>query len=114
GLARAGAAGRLGVAALPPAQGGVHPDRPARLSADRAFPSYALLGALAAAGWGYYLRQQARALPAGAAAGCWTTYAGAYGAGARAMPGTIPVGRGLVVPPAHQRAAGSRRHRAAR
>src|SRR5207253_7318269 len=74
-------------------------DRPARLTADRAFASYALFGALAAAGWGYYLRlqarhwvtvggvrQQARALLAGAAAGCWTRYVGAYGAGARAIP----------------------------
>jgi hypothetical protein len=84
-------------------------ERPARLSADRAFPSYALFAALRAAGWGWQLRlqarhyvtvggacQKARALLAGASASGWSAYAGAYGGGGR--PPVRPVGAGDARP----------------
>ena len=100
-------------------------ERPAQVVADRAFPSYQLFGALQAVGWGWTLRLQARhwvtvaeqtqqvrdLLPA-ARVGSWRSYPGAYGCGDRAVPGTLVVGRGLVVLPCHQRTAGSLRHRA--
>lgn len=99
--------------------------RPAHLVADRAFPSYALCGTLQAVGWGWTIRLQARhpvtvggqrqwvrALLASARVGVWTARAGSYGSGPRAVVGTVVVGRGLVVLPAHQRTVGSLRHRA--
>jgi hypothetical protein len=102
-------------------------ERPVHLVADRAFPSYALFATLRAVGWGWTVRlqarhwvtvagqsQQARALLTHARVGCWTSSSAAYGSGARAVPGTIVVGRGLVVLPWHQRTAGSLRHRARR
>ncbi len=95
------------------------------LVADRAFPSHALFQTLRTSGWGWTLRLQARhwvtvrgqaqwarALLTEARQGVWTTYAGTYGSGPQAIPGHLVVGRGLVVLPAHQRTAGSLRHRA--
>lgn len=58
--------------------------------------------------------RQARELLTGATTGHWTTLRGADGSGARAVPGTLVVGRGLVVLPRHQRGDGSLRHRARR
>lgn len=107
------------VAAAWPADVGAH------LVADRAFPSRALFQTLRTVGWGWTLRVQARhwvtvhgqaqwarALLAGATVGAWTAYAGTFGSGPHAIPGHFVVGRGLVVLPAHQRTAGSLRHRA--
>jgi hypothetical protein len=98
---------------------------PAHLVADRAFPSHTLFQALRTVGWGWTLRLQARswvtvagqaqwarALLVGARVGVWTLYAGTFGSGPQAIPGHLVVGRGLVVLPAHQRTAGSLRHRA--
>ena len=105
------------------------PDRPVELElvADRAFPSYNFFAAVGEAGWRATVRLQARHwvsvagrtqlardLLTGAAEGRWTTSQGAYGSGARAVPGTLVVGRGLVVLPQHQRGDGSLRHRARR
>lgn len=101
-------------------------DRPAQFTADRAFPSYDLFRELRAAGWGWTVRLQARhwvtvdeavqqvrqVLPRGRLAG-WTALPGSYGQGARAVAGTVVLGRGLVVLPAHQRTVGSLRHRQA-
>lgn len=100
-------------------------DVSAHLVADRAFPSRALFQTLRTVGWGWTLRVQAhhwvtvrsqaqwaRALLAGAQVGAWTVYAGTFGSGRDAIPGHLVVGRGLVVLPAHQRTAGSLRHRA--
>lgn len=93
--------------------------------ADRAFPSRALFATLRTVGWGWTIRlratswvtvhgtpQWARALLAGATVGAWLVAAGTYGSGVHAVPGHLVVGRGLVVLPAHQRTAGSLRHRA--
>lgn len=106
-------------AVWPPAVG-------AHLVADRAFPSRALFQTLRAVGWGWTVRlparswvtvggqrQWARALLAGARVGVWTLHAGLFGGGSQAIPGRLVIGRGLVVLPAHQRTAGSLRHRAA-
>jgi hypothetical protein len=103
------------------------PDRAVHLVADRAFPSYALFATLRRLGWGWTLRlqarhwvtvagqlQQARALLAGARDGYWQVHAGYYGAAAQGLTGTVVVGRGLVVLPAHQANAGSARARARR
>lgn len=107
------------VAAAWPADVGAH------LVADRAFPSRPLFSTLRMVGWGWTLRVQAhhwvtvrgqaqwaRALLTGATVGAWTGYAGTFGSGPDAIPGHFVVGRGLVVLPAHQRTAGSLRHRA--
>jgi hypothetical protein len=102
--------------------------RPAHLVADRAFPSLALLRTLRRARWGWTLRLGARsAVRVGAEALLvralldrsapqrWTVWAAAsYGWGARREACTLVVGRGLQMLPAHQRTAGSLRHRAAR
>ena len=98
---------------------------PAHLVADRAFPSRPFFQTLRTVGWGWTVRLQARswvtvggqrqwarALLAGARVGAWTLHAGTYGSGPQAIPGRLVVGRGLVVLPAHQRTAGSLRHRA--
>jgi hypothetical protein len=101
-------------------------DRPAHLLADRAFPSRPLFQTLRQLGWGWTIRLRAkswvtvagqpgwvRTLLDGATVGGWTTYReAAYGAGPTALPGTLVVGRGLLVLPAHQRTVGSLRHRA--
>lgn len=102
-------------------------ERPVELVADRAFPSYDFFAAVERAPWRTTVRlqarhwvsldgeaRQARELLAGAAEGRWTMRRGAYGSGARAVPGTLVVGRGLVVLPQHQRGDGSLRHRARR
>jgi hypothetical protein len=98
----------------------------AHLVADRAFPSHALLATLAQAGWGWTLRlsarhhvtlagagRQVRALPADARRDAWTATPAAYGGPRRPHPGTLVVGRGLVVLPAWQRGPGSLGRRAA-
>src|SRR5207244_815293 len=100
-------------------------DVPAHLVADRAFPSHPLFSTLRTVGWGWTIRLRAkswvtvrgeaqwvRALLVGARVGAWTAYAGTYGSGPHAIPGHLVVGRGLVVLAAHQRTAGSLRHRA--
>ncbi len=103
------------------------PTRPAHLVADRGFPSQRLFRTLRAAGWGWTIRLRApmpvqvpgaeltvrsllgRARPSG-----WTVWTGGYGHGARAIPATLVVGRGLTVLPRHQRTEGTQRHRAQR
>jgi hypothetical protein len=100
-------------------------DVSAHLVADRAFPSRPLFQTLRTLGWGWTVRVQARhwvcvqgqaqwarALLAGATVGAWTLHAGTFGSGPDGIPGRLVVGRGLVVLPAHQRTAGSLRHRA--
>jgi hypothetical protein len=95
--------------------------------ADRAFPSHKLFSTLHTLGWAWTVRLRAplpvtvagtvltvrelvgRARPHG-----WTVCTGAYGRGAKAVPATLVVGRGLVVLPPHQRTAGSQRPRAQR
>jgi hypothetical protein len=102
-------------------------EQPAHLVADRAFPSYDLFATLRAVGWGYTLRlqarhwltlagqtAQARTWLATAQAGVWTGSVGAYGSGPRAVAGTVVVGRGPLIVPAHQATPGSLRHRARR
>lgn len=99
----------------------------AHLVADRAFASYAFFGAVRAQGWGWTVRlqarhwvtvdgvrQQARALVLQLVAGQWRAWAGAYGSGKLAVPGTVVVGRGPYVVPTHQANPGSLRHRTAR
>ena len=107
------------VAAAWPADVGAH------LVADRAFPSRALFQTLRTVDWGWTVRVQARhwvtvhgqaawarALLAEATVGAWTVVAGTFGSGPHGIPGHFVIGRGLVVLPAHQRTAGSLRHRA--
>jgi len=101
--------------------------RTAHLVADRAFPGKRLFGALRRVGWGWTIRLSAplpvtvgeerltvRDLMRRARPGGWMAWAGAYGHGRTALPATLVVGRGLSVLPAHQRMAGSLRHRSAR
>jgi len=95
--------------------------------ADRAFPGKRLFTALRRVGWGWTIRLRAplpvtvgeerltvRDLMRRARPGGWMAWAGAYGHGRTALPATLVVGRGLSVLPAHQRTAGSLRHRSAR
>ena len=98
------------------------------LLADRAFPSGALVATLDAVGWDYTLRLRASdvvttatgmrqgydvltaAVPEG-----WSQQRGRFGRHADAgLRSQVVVGRGLVVPPWHQRDAGSARARARR
>jgi hypothetical protein len=107
------------------------PDRPVHLVADRAFGSRPVLATLRTLGWGFTLRLRARHtvtiageqgtrrvvrdLLDSACAGTWGSRAATYGGGPVALPGIpgrLVIGRGLVVLPQHQRAAGSARHRA--
>ena len=101
-------------------------ERPAHLVADRAFPSHALFTTLRAVGWGWTVRvraqdglrvgghlERAHAYLATAQVGHWRTLAAQFGGQATAVAGTLVVGRGLVVWPAHQANPGSQRHRAA-
>jgi Transposase DDE domain len=102
------------------------PERPVHLLADRGFASQALLRALAAAGWGFTLRLNARSVlregdqrrPArelvlAAPVGAWVAHpAVAFGTGATAPQATVVVGRPLRVTPAHQANPGGLRHRA--
>jgi hypothetical protein len=100
-------------------------ERPAVLVADRAFCSWALVWTLRLARWDYVLRLQARSWvtvdgQSGTVRAClpyeaarWQHRRGAYGCGARALPGHLVWGRGLLVLPGHQAGPGSRRHRAA-
>ena len=102
-------------------------ERPAHVVADRGFPSRLLFRTLAQVGWGWTVRLRAglavtvagqarlvRAQLAHAQLDGWTATEARYGSGADAVAGTLVVGRGLVVLPAHQRGAGSLRHRARR
>jgi hypothetical protein len=103
------------------------PGRPVHLVADRGFPGQQLFRTLRQRGWGWTVRLRAGMgvtvdgagllvrdlLPRARATG-WTVWAGAYGRGAKAIPATLVVGRGLAVWPLHQRTAGSQRHRIAR
>ena len=96
-------------------------ERSAHLLADRAFPSWARFRTLRQLHWGWTVRLRARswvtvggqaqwvrALLDGARVGGWTTSPGAaYGSGPRALPGTLVVGRGLLVLPRHQRGPAS-------
>jgi len=102
-------------------------DRSAHLVADRAFPSRPLFGALQRAGWGWTVRLRAT-LPvtvagqartvrehlAHAALAGWTAVAAGYGRGSGALAGTLVIGRGLEVIPAHQAGPASLARRAAR
>ncbi len=101
--------------------------RTAHLVADRAFPGQRLFTALRRAGWGWTIRLRAplpvtvgaervtvRDLMRRARPGGWMAWAGVYGHGRTALPATLVMGRGLSVLPAHQRTAGSLRHRSAR
>jgi hypothetical protein len=95
--------------------------------ADRAFPSHKLFSTLRTLGWAWTVRLRAplpvtvagtvltvRELVGRARLHGWTVCTGAYGQGAKAVPATLVVGRGLVVLPAHQRTVGSQRPRAQR
>jgi hypothetical protein len=97
------------------------------LAADRAFGSYAFFETLRAQQWGWTVRlqarhwvtvagerQQARSLVPQVVDGQWRAWAGLYGSGTRAVPGTVVVGRGPSVLPGHQANPGSLRHRAQR
>jgi len=101
--------------------------RPVHLVADRGFPSQQLFRTLRSVGWGWTVRLRAgmgvtvngesllvRDLLGRARISGWTGWAGAYGRGAKAIPATLVVGRGLPVWPLHQRTEGSQRPRAAR
>jgi hypothetical protein len=106
----------------------VWPDgRPVHLVADRAFPGQKLFRTLRGVHWGWTVRLRApmgvtvdggactvRDLLARARPHGWTVWAGAYGQGAKALPTTLVVGRGVAVWPAHQRTAASQQSRAAR
>jgi hypothetical protein len=101
-------------------------DRPAHLVADRGFPSRALFRLLARVGWGWTVRlraanavslagqppQRVRAVLAHADPLGWRTFARAqFARGPQEPTGTLVVGRGLLVLPAHQRGPASLRVR---
>ena len=102
------------------------PDRPVHLLADRGFASQALFRALAAAGWGFTVRLNARhALTVAGArrtarevvqatpVGQWTRHPDAtFGFAAAAPAAALVVGRPLRTTPAHQANPGGLRHRA--
>ncbi len=100
-------------------------ERPLHLVADRAFASGRLLRLLRALRWGYTLRLRARlhlqvggqerAVPelwAAAPAERWSVQPAQYGRGAQAVSGTLVLGKGRWLVPAHQATPGSLRHRA--
>jgi hypothetical protein len=101
-------------------------ERPVHLVADRAFPSHQVFRTLDRLGWGYTLRLRAH-LPvtvggqAQTVRDCWqlappdrwTAWPGTYGHGRGAVSGTVVVGRGWRLVPAHQAGPGSQRQRAA-
>jgi hypothetical protein len=100
-------------------------DRAAHLTADRAFPSRRLFQTLRQVGWGWTVRlratdsvtvagktQPTRELLASAKVGSWTVLTAFYGSDPQALPGSLVVGRGLVVIPWHQRTDGCLRQRA--
>jgi hypothetical protein len=93
-----------------------------QLVADRGFPSQALFCTLSQLGWSYTIRLRAkdtvrvdgqvwrlRDLIATVAEGSWWVVAATYGGGAKAVAGTLVVGRGLPVTAVHQANPGSRR-----
>jgi hypothetical protein len=100
-------------------------DRPAHLVADRGFPSRALFRLLQQVGWGWTVRlraantvslrgqrQRVRAVLAHADLLGWRTYPSAqFASGPQEPTGTLVVGRGLLVLPAHQRGPASLRVR---
>jgi hypothetical protein len=99
--------------------------RPVHLVADRGFPSQRLFAVVRAVGWGWTLRLRARtavavdgrvrsvrALLDPARRAGWSAQPAAYGAGPRALAGTLVVGQGLPVVPWHQRGPASRAARA--
>ena len=103
------------------------PERPAHLVADRAFPSQKLFRTLRRAGWGWTVRLRAtlpvtvagqartvREQLAHAALAGWTAVAAGYGRGGGALAGTLVIGRGLEVVPAHQAGPAGLARRAAR
>jgi hypothetical protein len=114
------------VCALVSAVAAVWPaERPVHLVADRAFASGRLLRLLRAVDWGYTLRLRARlqltvsgreqpipALWAAAPAAQWSAQPAAYGRGAQAVTGTLVLGKGHWLIPAHQATPGSVRPRA--
>ena len=97
------------------------------LVADRAFPSLRLFRALRRLGWGFTVRVRAtdgvrvggarrvvRDLLAAACPGGWTARPATFGSGPTAVPGTLVIGRGLEVIPAHQAGPASLRERGRR
>jgi hypothetical protein len=99
-------------------------ERPVHLVADRAFASGRLLRVLRALGWGYTLRLRARlalqvggreqavpALWAAAPAERWSAQPAQYGRGAAGVRGTLVLGKGRWLIPAHQATPGSVRQR---
>jgi hypothetical protein len=102
-------------------------ERPVHLVADRGFPSRQFFWTVRQLGWGWTVRlratevvtppggqpQTVRSLLAGAAPDSWTAQAAHYGAGPRALPGTLVIGHGLVVLPGHQRGPASVQQRLA-
>jgi|tagenome__1003787_1003787.scaffolds.fasta_scaffold20762355_1 hypothetical protein len=100
-------------------------ERPVHLVADRAFASGRLLRLLRALKWGYTLRLRARlhltvggreqAVPelwTAAPAAQWSAQPAQYGRGAAGVSGTLVLGKGHWLVPAHQATPGSVRHRA--
>jgi len=92
--------------------------------ADRAFASAAFFCTLQQLGWGWTVRlqarhwitvggarQQTRALVPQVREGQWRAWAATYGTGPMAAAGTLVIGRGPYVVPAHQSNPGSLRHR---
>lgn len=90
------------------------------LVADRAFPSRPLFRALAEAGWGWTVRlrasdwivlhgvgQRVRPLLETATVGAWSARPAYWGGDGPALPGTLVIGRGLLVLPYHQRGPAS-------
>jgi hypothetical protein len=103
------------------------PDVAVQLVADRAFGSAAFFRTVARLRWGWTVRlqarhwitvagvqQQVRALVAQVSEGYWRAWAATYGRGTDAVAGTLVIGRGPYVLPAHQATPGSLRHRAGR
>lgn len=97
------------------------------LLADRAFPSLRFFRALRGLGWGWTIRVRAtdgvrvdgeatvvRELLRLAREGGWTARTATFGTGPQAVPGTLVIGRGLEVIPAHQTGPASLALRAGR
>jgi hypothetical protein len=103
---------------------------PPHLVADRAFPSQRLFRQLRMVGWGFTIRVRAtdgvrvqggagqatvvRELLRQAQPGGWRAQTVTFGTSERAVPGTLVIGRGLEVLPAHQTGPASLLVRAAR